>query len=118
MDLLTDILREAGLHRRLLDLSALTPARALRFPCEKSIGLHIVVQGTVYLHAASLPAPLALHAGDIALMARGCDHVLSLHGDVNAVPVEPIQLERGVSLHCAPSPPWMEARRSFYRSLD
>lgn len=91
MDLLTDILREAGLHRRLLDLRRLSAARALRFPCERSIGLHVVAQGTVHLHAPALREPLALHAGDIAVMSRGCDHLLSLHTDPQAVPVEPIR---------------------------
>ncbi|MBI5719208.1 MAG: AraC family transcriptional regulator [Burkholderiales bacterium] len=90
MDLLTDILQQAGLRRRLLDLRRLSASTALRFPCDKSIGLHVVAQGTVHLHAPKLPAPLALQAGDIAVMARGCVHVLSQHTDPAAVPVEPI----------------------------
>jgi len=91
LDLLTDILREAGLHRRLMDLRRLTSARALQFPCDKSIGLHVVAQGTVHLHAPTLPGPLALQSGDIAVMARGCHHLLSLHADPDAVPIEPIR---------------------------
>ncbi len=90
MDLLTDILRQAGMHRRLLDLRRLSATTALRFPCGKSLGVHVVAHGTVHLHAASLQGPLALQAGDIAVMARGCDHLLSLHADPSAVPVEPI----------------------------
>ena len=78
MDLLTDLLQQAGLHRRLLDLRHLAPGGALRFPCERSIGLHVVRQGPVYLHADSAGGTLALGSGDIALMARGCTHVLSL----------------------------------------
>ncbi|MDH4393987.1 MAG: AraC family transcriptional regulator [Aquabacterium sp.] len=78
MDLLTDLLQQAGLHRRLLDLRHLAPGAALRFPCERSIGLHVVRQGPVYLHADSAGGTLALGSGDIALMARGCTHVLSL----------------------------------------
>jgi len=89
-DLLTDVLQQAGLRRRLLDLRRLSASTALSFPCNKSIGLHVVALGTVYLHAASLPEPLALHVGDIAVMARGCDHVLSQHADPAAVPVEAI----------------------------
>jgi AraC-like DNA-binding protein len=76
MDILTDVLREAGLQRRLLDLRHLESAQALRFPCGRSIGLHIVRQGTLYIHAAGLPEPLRLHTGDIAIMARGHHHVL------------------------------------------
>lgn len=77
MDLLTDILQQAGLRRRRLDLSPLDHGGALRFPCEKSIGFHIVTRGQLYLHAPALPEPLLLQAGDAALMARGCHHVLS-----------------------------------------
>ena len=78
MDLLTDLLQQAGLHRRLLDLRHLAPGAALRFPCDRSIGLHVVRQGPVYLQADSAGGTLALSSGDIALMARGCTHVLSL----------------------------------------
>lgn len=81
MDLLTDLLRQAGLRRRLMDLSALTPASGVRFPCAKSIGLHAVLAGELHLHAPTLEAPLRLHAGDVAVMARGCDHLLSLQAE-------------------------------------
>ena len=77
MDILADILRQAGLQRRLLDLRPLQHAAALRFPCDKSIGFHVVTQGQAFVHAPGLAAPLALHAGDVALMARGCHHVVS-----------------------------------------
>lgn len=77
MDLLADILRQAGLKRRVLHQRVWHSASALAFPCAKSLGFHVVTQGTAYIHAASLPAPLVLHTGDVALMARGCDHVVS-----------------------------------------
>ncbi|MCA3262647.1 MAG: AraC family transcriptional regulator [Telmatospirillum sp.] len=76
MDLLTDILRQAGLRHRVLDLRALTPAQALRFPCDKSLGLHVALQGPVYIHSPGRAAPLVLQSGDIAIMARGHDHVV------------------------------------------
>jgi len=78
MDILSDILQVAGLRRRLLDLHALTPETALRFPCERSFGLHAVARGRVFVHAPNLDEPLALQAGDLVLMARGCVHLLSL----------------------------------------
>jgi AraC-like DNA-binding protein len=87
MDLLTDLLQQAGLRRRLLDLRSLSPRTPLRFPCERSMGLHVVTQGQAYLHAPSAPEVLALAAGDIAVMARGSNHVLSLqptHGAAEA----------------------------------
>lgn len=78
MDILSDILHVAGLRRRLLDLHALTPGAALRFPCERSFGLHAVTRGRAFVHAPNLDGPLALQAGDLVLMARGCVHLLSL----------------------------------------
>jgi len=88
MDLLSDLFQQAGLRRKLLDLRHISPACALQFPCERSIGLHVVVQGTVYLHAPSLPEPLQLQAGDMAVMARGCLHTLSASARFkNAKPV-------------------------------
>lgn len=78
MDILSDILHIAGLRRRLLDLNALTPGTALRFPCDRSFGLHAVTRGHAFVHAPNLDEPLALQAGDLVLMARGCVHQLSL----------------------------------------
>ncbi len=77
MDLLTDILQQSGLRRRVLEVRRLPEPSALRFPCERSMGLHVVTQGHVYIHADAMAEPLALQAGDIALMARGCHHVVS-----------------------------------------
>lgn len=94
MDLLTDLLRQAGLKRRLLDMRQIGE-RAVRFPCDRSVGIHVVVRGAVYLHARDLPSALHLTAGDIALMARGCPHMVSAdeqperHGE--PVPAAPWQ---------------------------
>jgi AraC-like DNA-binding protein len=77
MDILSDILQQAGLRRRLLDLHTLPAEGALQFPCERSIGFHVVLQGPVYIHTTADVAPLQLQGGDIALMARGCHHVLA-----------------------------------------
>lgn len=77
MDLLSDLLHQAGLRRRLLDQRQIGPTDAVRFPCEKSIGLHVVTQGRVFIHAPALAAPLALATGDVAVMARGCNHLVS-----------------------------------------
>ncbi len=85
MDLLTDIFRQAGLRRRLLDQRQLPDATALQFPCDRSMGVHIVMEGQVYVHAPTLPQPLCLQAGDMAVMARGCVHYLSTHEDMGTV---------------------------------
>jgi AraC-like DNA-binding protein len=88
MDLLTDILQHAGLRRRVLNLRHLQDRQALRFPCHKSIGFHVVLQGQAHVHAPGLKQPLALHAGDLVLMARGIDHVLSSGPDLPPGPIE------------------------------
>lgn len=76
-DLLTTVLREAGMQRRMLAQRHLVPGGALRFPCGRSLGVHAVTRGRVWLHAPTLAEPLALAAGDVALMGRGCLHTLS-----------------------------------------
>lgn len=90
MDLLTDILQEAGLKRRLLDLRNLDAQSPLQFPCEKSMGLHVVTRGRAYIHAASLQEPIAVEAGSVVLMARGCTHVLSTSPSYDPAQVLPI----------------------------
>lgn len=90
MDLLTDLFRHAGLRRRVLDLRRLPETGGLRFPCERSVGLHIVTRGRVYLHAPGFTSHLELSAGDIAVMARGCTHAISARPGMreeDAVPI-------------------------------
>jgi AraC-like DNA-binding protein len=101
-DLLTAVLRDTGLSRRLLNLSQLSEKKALRFPCERSIGLHVVLRGPVHLHAADLSEPLMLNSGDIAIMARGCDHLLSMQPRLNGLAVENIDVQSPVSDAAAP----------------
>ncbi len=54
----------------------LPPGRAIQFPCDRSIGLHVVFGGAAYVHD-SRGVAVALQRGDIAFMARGHDHVVS-----------------------------------------
>lgn len=77
-DLLTDLLRHNGLSARKLALSVMQPDLALQFPCERSVGVHVVLRGPIYLHAVNLPSALALGRGDIVVMARGISHAISL----------------------------------------
>lgn len=95
MDLLSDILQDAGLRRRVLGLRAIPADLALRFPCEKSIGLHVVVQGPVHVHAPGLAEPLALVTGDVAFMARGCEHSLSVGPSLAGLQTQTISHEFG-----------------------
>jgi AraC-like DNA-binding protein len=87
MDLLAHVLAEAGLVRRLLDMRRLDHATALRFPCDRSMGLHVVTEGQLWLHAPTLPEPIALAVGDMALMSRGCTHMISGGAQLDGVPV-------------------------------
>ncbi len=89
-DLLTALLRDTGLRRRLLDLHVLPRGVALRFPCERSIGLHVAVHAPVHVQAPGLVAPLTLATGDVAVMARGCTHVLSAEAETAGLPVQTI----------------------------
>ncbi|WP_431047229.1 cupin domain-containing protein [Roseateles sp. L2-2] len=98
IDLLSAVLRDTGLSRRLLDLSALSADCALRFPCDRSIGLHVVLRGHVVLHAPELDEPLRLSGGDIAVMSRGHPHVLSLRPALDGQRVEDIDMQRTVAL--------------------
>jgi AraC-like DNA-binding protein len=90
MDLLSDVLQQAGLQRRLLDLRHLPAATALRFPCGRSMGFHVVTQGRAWVHAPGAAEPLALAAGDIAFMARGCVHVLATVPQLHGLQPQPI----------------------------
>lgn len=85
MDLLSDIFNDAGMRRRVLGLRAIAPDAALHFPCSKSIGVHVVMRGPVYIHAPTLAEPLKLSTGDVAFMARGCDHVLSAGAELQGL---------------------------------
>ena len=76
MDLLTDILRQAGLRRRLLGHRQLAPLTPAHFPCDRSMGFHVVLSGRVRLQGDTLGAPLLLEPGDVAWMSRGCLHDL------------------------------------------
>ncbi|MES2525046.1 MAG: AraC family transcriptional regulator [Gemmatimonadota bacterium] len=93
MDLLTELLQDAGLVRRVFDQHRLGGDRALRFPCDRSVGFHVVLDGVVYVHAPALDEPLRLEAGDIAVMGRGCVHVLSTSPSPDALPIESIPVD-------------------------
>lgn len=77
MDLLVDILNQAGLQRRILTQRTFAASIALAFPCSRSFGFHVVTQGVAFVHTPGLPKPLRLEKGDVAFMARGFDHVVS-----------------------------------------
>ncbi|MFP3506032.1 cupin domain-containing protein [Burkholderia sp. SIMBA_062] len=91
-DPFSSMLRDTGFARRLLDLSDLGDSRALRFPCQRSIGLHLVLRGPVYVHTPELLEPLCLGSGDVAILGRGHDHLLSTQPTLEGLPVDQIRL--------------------------
>lgn len=77
MDILADIFKQAGLKSRHVHHRAFGKAMGLAFPCVKSIGFHVVTQGRAFIHSEGVPEPIALEKGELALMARGMNHVVS-----------------------------------------
>jgi len=77
MDILTDILNSAGLEKMLLTRHSFYKAWAIKFPCEKSIGFHIVTQGQVYIRSPYLKKAIHLKRGDIIMIKRGFNHEIA-----------------------------------------
>jgi AraC-like DNA-binding protein len=86
MDVLTDILNSAGLRKSLLARHAFYTSWAMRLPCDKSMGFHIVTHGEAYVRAPRFEAPLRLERGDIILLNRGFDHEVATDLNVKAPP--------------------------------
>ncbi len=84
MDLLTDILQQAGLKKRILIQKSFFEPIAVQFPCSKSMGFHFVISGEAFLHTPTQSEPIILHKGDIALIARGYDHIISTEKRISA----------------------------------
>lgn len=77
MDILDDLLKQSGLKSRFIGWRSFSQVQSLKFPCAKSIGFHVVTQGVAFLHLESKAEPIRLSKGDIALMARGQNHIVS-----------------------------------------
>lgn len=77
MDVLTDILNSAGLRKSLLVRHAFYTPWAMRLPCNKSMGFHVVTHGTAYVRAPQFEEPLRAERGDLVLIKRGFDHVIA-----------------------------------------
>jgi AraC-like DNA-binding protein len=77
MDVLTDILNSAGLKKSLLVSHAFHSPWAMKLPCDKSMGFHIVTHGEAYIRAPRFDVPLRLERGDVVLIRRGFDHVVA-----------------------------------------
>lgn len=82
MDVLTDVLATCGLEATLLARQSFYEPWAVRFPCERSLGFHVVTRGEAWLRSTRLGAPIRLRKGDIALLSRGFDHEIATAVDV------------------------------------
>ena len=91
MDVLTDILDTAGLKKSLLVSHTFHTPWAMRLPCDKSMGFHIVTHGEAFIRAPRFDVPLRLERGDIVLIRRGFDHVVA----TDLVTEAPAQLNAG-----------------------
>lgn len=76
MDLLDDVFKQAGLKSRLIEYRTFLKSDSLKFPCEKSVGFHVVTHGTASIHHGKSKNVITLKKGDIALMSRGCHHTV------------------------------------------
>lgn len=77
MDILTDIFNSAGVKKSLLVGQTLYTPWAMSFPCDKSIGFHIVLQGEAYIRSPHLKSPIKLSRGEIILLKRGHLHEIA-----------------------------------------
>lgn len=84
MDLLADILKIAGLKSRLLTKRSLPKNQIFKFPCDRSIGFHVMVQGEAQLTYGE-NKKIILRTGDIALMSRGVHHQIKNLGASEAI---------------------------------
>lgn len=86
MDILSDVLLRSGLKKHLLRHRAIHEPWAMRCPCDRSIGFHVVTQGEAYVRFPHLSDTVRLRRGDIILLARGFAHEIATDP---SVPVRP-----------------------------
>jgi AraC-like DNA-binding protein len=82
MDVLSDILASAGLRKSLLVRHAFHEPWAMRLPCDKSMGFHLVTHGEAWVRAPRLKPGIRLERGDIVLINRGFDHEIATDAQV------------------------------------
>jgi AraC-like DNA-binding protein len=84
MDVLTDIFDSAGVRKSLLARHAFYSPWAMRMPCARSMGFHLVTHGEAYIRAPRFPSPLRLARGDIVLLNRGFEHEVATDPETRA----------------------------------
>lgn len=76
MDILADVLQQAGLKSRLLNHTTFAKGESHHFPCDKSMGLHLILSGEATITTKGSKEVLKLQKGDLAFMARARSHEL------------------------------------------
>ncbi|MFC0350617.1 AraC family transcriptional regulator [Undibacterium danionis] len=82
MDILSDILQSADIQKTLLIQRSFYEPWAMAFPCDRSMGFHVITQGEAWLRSPRLKQPIALKKGDLILLTRGFNHELATDLDV------------------------------------
>lgn len=77
MDLMSDVFNHANLRKRVLNQHSLNESKVLKFPCDRSIGFHVVTHGNIFLLLDGRQESIHLSKGDIVVLARGINHFLS-----------------------------------------
>ncbi|HLP42090.1 MAG TPA: AraC family transcriptional regulator [Fibrobacteria bacterium] len=102
MDILTDILASAGVRKSLLARHAFHGPWAMRMPCRKSMGFHLITHGEAWVRSPRFESPVRLERGDIILINRGFDH------EVATDPAMPAPLQEGLVPSEGPAVPGQE----------
>jgi AraC-like DNA-binding protein len=117
-DILTDILRQAGIRKRMIDASPLSDMGRIEFPCDRSMGLHVVLRGPVMLEhkVNARRTSTMLRTGDIALMARGENHALCLAKKAAALdePQPPVVISGAYQFWHTPLHPFFSQLPSWF----
>ncbi|MDP0499329.1 MAG: AraC family transcriptional regulator [Verrucomicrobiota bacterium JB022] len=77
MDLLTDILQQAGLQRAVLRQREGSAPWVITCRCDRSIAFHLVRAGQVTIEGCRCSQRLELEPGDLVMLARGFDHTVT-----------------------------------------
>ncbi len=91
MDILSNVLDLAGIEKSLLVERSFYLPWALKFPCNKSIGFHVVTQGQLYIRSAQLAQPIVLQKGDILLATIAWEHEVATDADVPVQSTMPVE---------------------------
>lgn len=95
MDLIDDIMRTLDLKGSLYFRTHFTAPWAVTVPDYAQVArFHLVVQGTCYV-AVEGHDPIRLGPGDMALISKGREHVLSAEGATQAAPLETVLDDAG-----------------------